>query len=338
MQGTGRVGIFPDLAAARTKSVEAMNQVVGTREKFVGRSGPSSIRSLTPDERKQLDQLAILRDGYERQASNLPTTDEGLQQHERTMKDRFGDLDRQVSEMNVEIQSLEAQLVAIEQYYRVSRSEQKIRPEDIEAPVQRHAHGDRRAAHHARQGPRGDRRRHPRGERGRLDRRGRARGGAETFGGAACRSWRSSGRPRGAPDRRPTARRSTGSTTCSPAATPSQASSTSSTSASTAGDVRLATVKRYLAAEKEELAQAGEKLGGIVDESKSLGGGLAQAMFTQGRRQVLRPGRSLGRRHHRRLLGAQGREDPGGHQADQPQEPGAQGARRGLQKVMEDDK
>src|SRR5205823_11611155 len=34
-----------------------------------------------------------------------------------------------------EIQSLEAQLVALEQYYRVSRSEQKIRPEDMEAPV-----------------------------------------------------------------------------------------------------------------------------------------------------------------------------------------------------------
>ena len=51
------------------------------------------------------------------------------------MKERFGDLDRQASELNVEIQSLEAQLVAIEQYYRVSRAEQKIRPEDIQAPV-----------------------------------------------------------------------------------------------------------------------------------------------------------------------------------------------------------
>jgi hypothetical protein len=51
------------------------------------------------------------------------------------MKERFAEIDRQASELNVEIQAMEAQLVAIENYYRVSRSEQKIRPEDIRGPV-----------------------------------------------------------------------------------------------------------------------------------------------------------------------------------------------------------
>ena len=37
MTGDGKVGMFPDLAARRTKSVEAMNEVVGARQKFVGR-------------------------------------------------------------------------------------------------------------------------------------------------------------------------------------------------------------------------------------------------------------------------------------------------------------
>src|SRR5205814_7121337 len=46
-------------------------------------------------------------------------------------------------------------------------------------------------------------------------------------------------------------------------------------------DVRLETVKRYLATEKEELAKANAKLGTVVSESQSLGGGLAQAMFTR---------------------------------------------------------
>ena len=54
--------------------------------------------------------------------------------HERAMKEQFGEIDRQASELNVEIQALEAQLVAIENYYRVSRAEQKIRPEDIRGP------------------------------------------------------------------------------------------------------------------------------------------------------------------------------------------------------------
>ena len=50
------------------------------------------------------------------------------------MKERFAEIDRQASELNVEIQAMEAQLVAIENYYRVSRSEQKIRPRTSASP------------------------------------------------------------------------------------------------------------------------------------------------------------------------------------------------------------
>ena len=61
------------------------------------------------------------------------------------MKERFARPRQQASELNVEIQSLEAQLVAIENYYRVSRSEQKIRPEDIQRAGARHAHARSRS-------------------------------------------------------------------------------------------------------------------------------------------------------------------------------------------------
>jgi hypothetical protein len=44
---------------------------------------------------------------------------------------------------------------------------------------------------------------------------------------------------------------------------------------------RLELVNHYLAAGKEELTRASEKLGGIVEASKTMGGGLAQAMFTK---------------------------------------------------------
>ena len=46
-------------------------------------------------------------------------------------------------------------------------------------------------------------------------------------------------------------------------------------------DVRLVAVRKYLDAEKDELAAVGGKLGTIVDTSKGLGGGLAQAMFAK---------------------------------------------------------
>ena len=46
-------------------------------------------------------------------------------------------------------------------------------------------------------------------------------------------------------------------------------------------DARLDKVRGYIATEKEELHQATAKLGTVLGESQSLGGGLAQAMFTK---------------------------------------------------------
>jgi hypothetical protein len=46
-------------------------------------------------------------------------------------------------------------------------------------------------------------------------------------------------------------------------------------------NTRLVAVNRYLDAGKEELSRVAEKLGAIMEESKTMGGGLAQAMFTK---------------------------------------------------------
>ena len=280
MEGAGRVGIFPDLAAARTKSVEAMNQVVSTRETFEAKIRAIIDPVLTADERKQLDQLAIQRDGYARQASNLPTTDEGLQQHERTMKDRFGDLDKQVSEMNVEIQSLEAQLVALEQYYRVSRSEQKIRPEDIEAPVHdmRTAIEELRAMHDKLREEIADATREAgaAGSTGEAEREA-AKKLSDVLAQELVIERQAAARLSGT-DRAQVDRVNDVLSRCDAIASQLDVFDKRVDGQAT---VRLAIVSRYLTAEKEELASAGDKLGGILDESKSLGGGLAQAMFTK---------------------------------------------------------
>jgi len=45
--------------------------------------------------------------------------------------------------------------------------------------------------------------------------------------------------------------------------------------------VRLEKVRGYITTEKEELRHATAKLGGVLGESQSLGGGLAQTMFTR---------------------------------------------------------
>ncbi len=279
MDGSGRVGIFPDLAAQRTKSVEIMNQVVETRQKFVGRIRAIVDPTLTPEERKKLDHVAIERDGMVRQV-NLPTTDEGIKQHERTMKDRFAEIDRQASELNVEIQSLEAQLVAIEQYYRVSRAEQKIRPEDIEAPVRdmRKVIEDLRGTHDKVRESIADARRDAgaAGSIGQSEHES-AKKLSELLQQELQIARQAMGRLSGT-DRAAVDRMNGLLSRCDAIEAQLVAFDTRVDGQVTA---RLATVSKYITAEKEELAHASDKLGNIMDESKSMGGGLAQAMFTK---------------------------------------------------------
>ena len=57
MNGRGRVGIFPDLASQRTKSIEIMNQLVGTRQKFARKIRAIIDPVLTAEESKELDRI-----------------------------------------------------------------------------------------------------------------------------------------------------------------------------------------------------------------------------------------------------------------------------------------
>jgi tetratricopeptide (TPR) repeat protein len=280
MNGRGRVGIFPDLASQRTKSIEMMNQLVGTRQKFAGKIRTIIGPVLTPEESKELDRIAIERDGVERQLSVMPTTDEGVLAHERTMKERFAEIDRQASELNVEIQALEAQLVAIENYYRVSRSEQKIRPEDIRRPVRdmRTTIEDLRGLHEKLREAITDARRDATAAGGIGDaERETTKKLTETLQRELAIEKRVIGRLSGN-DRVQVERMIDLLGRCDAIETQLYAFDKRVDAQVTN---RLTIVNQYLAAGKEELGRASDKLGSIMEASKSMGGGLAQAMFTK---------------------------------------------------------
>jgi tetratricopeptide (TPR) repeat protein len=280
MDGKGRVGIFPDLASQRTKSTEIMNQLVGTRQKYAEKMRQLITPVLSAEERKQLDQIGIEKDGFEKQLSALPTTDEGVLAHERTMKERFAEIDKQASELNVEIQAMEAELVAIENYYRVSRSEQKIRPEDIRQPVRdmRSTIEELRGMHDKLREAIADARRDATaaGGIGEVERET-----TKKLSGALQRELAlektAMGRLTGS-DRQQVERMLDLLGRCD--AIEGQLG-TFDKRIDSQVNTRLEIVNRYLAAGKEELAAASEKLGSIMEQSKSMGGGLAQAMFTK---------------------------------------------------------
>ena len=181
MEGTGKVGIFPDLAAARTKSVESMNQVVSTRGE-VRAEDPGHHRPGADARGAQAARPAgdparrLLAPGFgfahdRRGAPEARALDEGP--FRRSRQAGLGD-ERRDPGAGGAAGGAGAVLPGV-----------ALRAEDPAGghggAGARHARRDRGPAHHARQAARTDRRRHPRGERRRLDGPGGARGGAEAL-------------------------------------------------------------------------------------------------------------------------------------------------------------
>ena len=133
--GKIKVGIFPDLAAIRTRSSEVLNQIVDMRRRLINKLQELTAGHLTPDEKANLERLNVDRMTAENELEGLPMTAGGLQEREKRSRAALDQLDGQASELNVVVQGMEAELVAIEQYYIKSRSDQKIKPEELMQPV-----------------------------------------------------------------------------------------------------------------------------------------------------------------------------------------------------------
>jgi tetratricopeptide (TPR) repeat protein len=130
-----RIGIYPDLASARGRSTELMNQSIEVRRTFQADARALAANYLSAEDRAQLNQIAGERGLLDQELKNLPLTQAAMSAKAQQVNNQFKGVDAQASEVNVLLQSLEAELTAIEQYFIRSRAEQKIRPEDLEQPM-----------------------------------------------------------------------------------------------------------------------------------------------------------------------------------------------------------
>lgn len=133
VSGEGKVGIFPDLAENRTQSLEVLNKTLDLRRKFADRLRKTAQPYLSEEDKAALSRTGEERGNLETQLQDLPLTAEDLKSRDKGTKGQLNSLDGRTSEINVLIQGLEAELVAIEQYYQQSKQEQKISPEDVKA-------------------------------------------------------------------------------------------------------------------------------------------------------------------------------------------------------------
>ena len=133
--GQIKVGIFPDLAGIRARSSEVLNQIVQLRQKFAAKMREMVIPHLAQDDKIRLEQIGVERAAAEAELKDLPMTTDALKDREKKARGDLDGLDGRASELSVLVQGMDAELVAIEQYFIKSKSDQKIKPEDIAQPV-----------------------------------------------------------------------------------------------------------------------------------------------------------------------------------------------------------
>jgi chromosome segregation ATPase len=278
--GQLKVGIFPDLATVRTRTSEVLNQIVELRRRFVAKMRALTAGSMSGEDKGKLEQIGVERMTAEKELEGLPLTAVALHDREKRSRAALDQLDSQASELNVMVQGMEAELVAIEQYYIKSKADQKIKPQELIQPVagMREAIVELRASN--------DRIRNSIAEAAREATVGAAtgdqdRGAIATLVGSMTkeRAVYQSARDRlsGGDQRNFDAIASVLERADSVQARLAELDA----KIEAAAQRRLGELKQQLLTEKADLTAANAKLGGILTESQSLGGGLAFAMLSK---------------------------------------------------------
>ena len=276
--GQLKVGIFPDLATVRTRTSEVLNQIVELRRRFVAKMRALTAGSMSGEDKGKLEQIGVERMTAEKELEGLPLTAVALHDREKRSRAALDQLDSQASELNVMVQGMEAELVAIEQYYIKSKADQKIKPQELIQPVagMREAIVELRASN--------DRIRNSIAEAAREATVGAAtgdqdRGAIATLVGSMTkeRAVYQSARDRlsGGDQRNFDAIASVLERADSVQARLAELDA----KIEAAAQRRLGELKQQLLTEKADLTAANAKLGGILTESQSIGGGLAFAML-----------------------------------------------------------
>jgi chromosome segregation ATPase len=278
--GQLKVGIFPDLAAVRTRTSEVLNQIVELRRRFVGRMRALTAGTLSGEDKGKLEQINVERMTAEKELEGLPLTATALQDREKRAHAALDQLDSQASELNVMVQGMEAELVAIEQYFIKSRSDQKIKPEELIQPVA----GMREAIVELHTS--NDRIRNNIAEAAREATVGAATGDQDR---GAIAALVGSMKKERAVYQSARARLSDGDqrnfdaivSVLERADLVQAHLAELDAKIEAAAQRRLGELKQQLLTEKADLMAANTKLGGILTESQSLGGGLAFAMLSK---------------------------------------------------------
>ena len=122
VNGEGKVGIFRDLAKIRASTSEILNHTVQIRQRYLAALHQLIDPKLNATEIEMLERITAARQAIQNRLSQLPTSGQDVASRDKAASASVADLLAALSETNVRIQGLDAELVAIEQYHQRSQA------------------------------------------------------------------------------------------------------------------------------------------------------------------------------------------------------------------------
>ncbi len=129
IDGPARARIFPDLAIGRGRSLEVENRLVALRDRLGQITRDIVSGKASGAEMQELASIADERKAVEEEIRKLPKSSEAYETRAGAARDDFDGVDRKVSELNVLVEGLRAELVAMEKYFADTNAGKKAEEE-----------------------------------------------------------------------------------------------------------------------------------------------------------------------------------------------------------------
>ncbi|HTM20865.1 MAG TPA: tetratricopeptide repeat protein [Kofleriaceae bacterium] len=116
MSGASGSNVFPALAAKRSRAIEVLEELTGLRVQLADQLRTLVSRHLSDQQRARLDALSADREAAVRAFKELPNAKLSHGERIAAAREEYTDLDKQASEVAVEIEGTEATRLAIAKY------------------------------------------------------------------------------------------------------------------------------------------------------------------------------------------------------------------------------
>ncbi|MBI4508396.1 MAG: tetratricopeptide repeat protein [Deltaproteobacteria bacterium] len=136
VESPARVQIFPDLAERRIQVQENAEQVQKIRQKLATQEQAFVSKYLGPEERQELERLKQRRTELVEKLSSMPNSGESVTERVRKAREAYQEKDKEAQQVEVFITGVEAEIAAVETFYKSNEDKRKVPLEEYNATME----------------------------------------------------------------------------------------------------------------------------------------------------------------------------------------------------------